>query len=57
MRQISVFVIYRNKDNKSERIEALTSNEAFEIYHDSKKAGYRARLFNQDGIQIAGIWR
>lgn len=53
----SVFTIYINKDNISEKLEAENSISAFEIYHRFKKQGYRARLFNQDGIQIAGIWR
>ena len=53
----SVFRIYRSKNNATEVLETDNSIEAFKIYHESKSNGYRARLFNQDGIQIAGIWR
>ena len=53
----SVFKIHRSKNNLSEVLEASNSIDAFDLYHKSKAEGFRTRLFNQDGIQIAGIWR
>lgn len=53
----SVFRIYRSKNNITEVLEAENSVKAFELYHQSKSDGFITRLFNQDGIQIAGIWR
>lgn len=57
MNFISEFVIQRNKNNITEKLKANNSQRAFEIYHESKAQGYRTRLYNPDGIQIAGIWR
>lgn len=51
------FKIQIQNMNKKDVLYTETSTEAFNEYFRAKTLGYKASVYNQDGILIAGIWR